>query len=33
MDFAGAALVRAAEHDWLTRISTFDVHFTIYRLL
>jgi predicted nucleic acid-binding protein len=32
MDFADAALVCAAERDWLTRIFTFDVHFTIYRL-
>ena len=32
MDFADAALVRAAERDSLTRIVTFDDHFTIYRL-
>jgi predicted nucleic acid-binding protein len=32
MDFADAALVRAAERDWLTRIVTFDAHFTVYRL-
>ena len=32
MDFADAALVRAAERDGLTRILTFDKHFTIYRL-
>jgi predicted nucleic acid-binding protein len=32
MDFADAALVRAAERDSLTRIVTFDVHFTVYRL-
>jgi predicted nucleic acid-binding protein len=32
MDFADAALVRAAERDSLTRIVTFDDHFTVYRL-
>ena len=32
MDFADAALVCAAERDGLTRIVTFDRHFTIYRL-
>lgn len=32
MDFADAALVCAAERDALTRIVTFDDHFTIYRL-
>ena len=32
MDFADAALVRAAERHRLTRILTFDHHFTIYRL-
>lgn len=32
MDFADAAQVRAAERDSLTRIVTFDDHFTIYRL-
>ena len=32
MDFADAALVRAAEREWLTRIVTFDDHFRVYRL-
>ena len=32
MDFADAALVRAAETYRLTRIFTFDQHFTVYRL-
>ena len=32
MDFADAALVRAAEREQLTRILTFDSHFAIYRL-
>ena len=32
MDFADAALVRAAERDGLTRIVTFDSHFSVYRL-
>jgi predicted nucleic acid-binding protein len=32
MDFADAALLRAAERDSLNRIVTFDVHFTVYRL-
>lgn len=32
MDFADAALVRAAERDHLTRIVTFDEHFEVYRL-
>ena len=32
MDFADAALVRAAERDGLTRIVTFDRHFGVYRL-
>ena len=32
MDFADAALVRAAERERLTRIVTFDRHFEIYRL-
>ena len=32
MDFADAALVRAAERDGLTRIVTFDSHFGVYRL-
>ena len=32
MDFADAALVCAAERDRLTKIMTFDKHFTIYRL-
>ena len=32
MDFADAALVRAAERDRLTRIVTFDRHFAVYRL-
>ena len=32
MDFADAALVCAAERERLTRIVTFDRHFTIYRL-
>jgi predicted nucleic acid-binding protein len=32
MDFADAALVRAAERHPLTRILTFDRHFTVYRL-
>lgn len=32
MDFADAALVRVAERDRLTRIVTFDHHFTVYRL-
>ena len=32
MDFADAALVRAAEREALTRIVTFDDHFTVYRL-
>ena len=32
MDFAEAALVRAAERDGLTRIVTFDRHFGVYRL-
>jgi predicted nucleic acid-binding protein len=32
MDFADAALVYAGERDQLTRILTFDRHFTIYRL-
>lgn len=33
MDFADAALVRVAERDRLTRILTFDRHFSVYRLL
>jgi predicted nucleic acid-binding protein len=32
MDFADAALVRAAEREGLTRIVTFDADFAIYRL-
>ena len=32
MDFADAALVRVAERDQLTRILTFDKHFTVHRL-
>jgi predicted nucleic acid-binding protein len=32
MDFADAALVRAAERDGLSRIVSFDRHFEIYRL-
>ena len=32
MDFADAALVRAAERDGLTRIVTFDGDFEVYRL-
>jgi hypothetical protein len=32
MDFADAALVRAAERERLTRIVTFDRHFEICRL-
>lgn len=32
MDFADAALVRAAERDGLNRIVTFDADFAIYRL-
>lgn len=32
MDFADAALVRAAERDGLLRILTFDAHFHVYRL-
>jgi len=32
MDFADAALVRAAERDGLNRIITFDHHFHVYRL-
>jgi predicted nucleic acid-binding protein len=32
MDFADAALVRAAEREGLTRIITFDAHFLVYRL-
>ena len=32
MDFADAALVRAAERGGLTRIVTFDADFKIYRL-
>jgi predicted nucleic acid-binding protein len=32
MDFADAALVRVAERYGLTRIVTFDDHFTVYRL-
>lgn len=32
MDFADAALVRAAERGSLTRIVTFDGHFIVYRL-
>ena len=32
MDFADAALVRAAERERLTRIVTFDRHFQVYRL-
>ena len=32
MDFADAALVRAAERDGLKRILTFDKHFRVYRL-
>jgi len=32
MDFADAALVRAAEREGLTRIVSFDADFAIYRL-
>lgn len=32
MDFADAALVCAAERSRLTRIFTFDSHFSVYRL-
>jgi predicted nucleic acid-binding protein len=32
MDFADAALVRVAERERLTRILTFDKHFSVYRL-
>jgi uncharacterized protein len=32
MDFADAALVRVAERDQLTRILTFDEHFSVYSL-
>jgi predicted nucleic acid-binding protein len=32
MEFADAALVRVAERERLTRILTFDKHFTVYRL-
>jgi hypothetical protein len=32
MDFADAALVRAAERERLTRIVTFDGDFSVYRL-
>ena len=32
MDFADAALVRAAEREGLNRIITFDDDFSIYRL-
>ena len=32
MDFADAALVRAAERERLTHILTFDGHFAVYRL-
>jgi predicted nucleic acid-binding protein len=32
MDFADAALVRAAEREGLTRIVTFDADFAVYRL-
>ncbi len=32
MDFADAALVRAAEREGLSRILTFDAHFLVYRL-
>jgi predicted nucleic acid-binding protein len=32
MDFADAALVRAAEREGLNRIVTFDHHFHVYRL-
>ena len=32
MDFADAALVRAAERERITRIVTFDRHFQLYRL-
>jgi uncharacterized protein len=32
MDFANAALVCAAERNHLTRIVTFDRHFSLYRL-
>ena len=32
MDFADAALVRAAEREAFSRILTFDAHFLVYRL-
>jgi predicted nucleic acid-binding protein len=32
MDFADAALVRAAERTGVSRILTFDKHFAVYRL-
>jgi uncharacterized protein len=32
MDFADAALVRAAERQGITRIVTLDRHFHVYRL-
>jgi predicted nucleic acid-binding protein len=32
MDFADAALVRAAERERITRIVTLDSHFEVYRL-
>jgi len=32
MDFAAAALVRVAERERLTRILTFDGHFSVYAL-
>lgn len=32
MDFADAAIVRAAERDGLTELISFDKHFAIYRL-
>ena len=32
MDFADAALVRAAVRERLTRILTFDAYFQVYRL-
>jgi len=32
MDFADAALVRAAERERITRIVTLDSHFQVYRL-